>query len=92
MNARKSREEPERCSGNAGNRRPASLRSNKRVRFDEEESRGETVDRQEGAIPRSDWRPDQVAVAEGAKRQRKETEDAANRESKDTGGSSGSDD
>ena len=50
-----------------------------------EEEENETADR---TIPRTEWRPDQVAVADGAKRQRQEEEDANKRESGNTGGSS----
>ena len=85
MSARKAHENP-----------PVTLRSKKRVRFQEEqptENLGEESDGGQGrARPRSEWRPDQAAATEGAKRQRLEQEDAEERESKDTGGSSGSDD
>ena len=46
MRARKSREKPERHSGSAGDRGPTSLRSNKRVRFEEEAPNGEAAERQ----------------------------------------------
>ena len=64
------------------------------MRFQGEQEREEPEEAaqgaQEGARPRSEWRPDQVAAAEGAKRQRLEDEDATERESRDTGGSSAS--
>ena len=61
------------------------------MRFQEEQAREEPEEgAQGGERPRSEWRPDQVAVAEGAKKQRLEEEDADKRESNSTGGSSGS--
>ena len=81
MSARKAHQHP----------RATGLRSKKRVRFQENQPEGGTPGAQEGERPRSEWRPDQVAVAEGAKRQRQETEDADKRESENTGGSNGSD-
>ena len=64
--------------------------SKRKVRFQEEQSQRESEEgvqgAQEGARPRSEWRPDQVTVAEGAKRQRTEEEDVNQRESENTGG------
>ena len=75
MTARKARNKPEdECSGEAGTHGKTRLRSKRKVRFqDEQQSEGSE---RLAATPRSEWRPDQVAVAEGAKRQRQEVEDA----------------
>ena len=73
-----------------------TLRSKRKVRFKEDRTEGEAEPGGEqgperlAATPCGEWRPDQVAVAEGAKRQRTEEEDADKRESRDTGGSSAS--
>ena len=87
MSARKSRQDQK-----------ETLRSKRKVRFKEDRTEGEAEPggkqglERLAATPCGEWRPDQVAVAEGAKRQRIEEEDADKRESKTTGGSSGSDD
>ena len=77
VSARKAHKDPE-----------AKLRSKRKVSFQDDQQREESE--RPAATPRSEWRPDQVAVAEGAKRQRREEEDAAERESKNTGGSTSS--
>ena len=90
VDARKSREKPERGSGSAGKEGPASLRSNKRVRFEEEKTQGgseEQAEKGRKALKREDKREYHEAVSE----ERRAEEDGERRESRNTGGSSGSD-
>ena len=68
------------------------LRSKRKVRFAEDQPEGDAQGAREGERPSSEGTPDQTAAAEGAKRQRQEEEDANQRESENTGGSSGSGD